>query len=994
MTTKSGRCVIFCVVDGVCSGHPAVHDRVIKGETMEVASHNDAAHSRQSILAFACLIGLALPGLAWSQAGIGVTNPTLTGIIGSTKDQSGPTNCPAGTLLTGMYHVDKGWAAQSMSRGMTTQIGLYCSRIVVSGGSVTLQQTTANGTPAVPGYAYTTPGTTDTKYCLAGSVVQQMGGSDRRTADSAYPVPWTSSMTLVCRPLQLNAAGWARTDGEGTSLQVGVKETNATHTERGPFCVNTGTTVTVGYYRQGGGEGYDGVNIYCSTLAQARHSAVLEFTDFAWSQLRGTTGWMVSLAQGTTTLAADAVRIPYSSAAANLANQLQTDHESFVIPGNNYRASLSQRPAGIAANTFHTEGNCLSGIRLINEQDASCSLMVTGLPDLRVTVSGPATTYNSPATVQAITMTAANLGPGATDNDDGFALRMTLPAGWTVGGALPANCAAAAQVVTCQLNPSPLAAAAAPDGTGGSQSFAIPVRPVGLSTPATSQPVPVALVRTVPDGDTDPTNNDYNTANDTASTSVSLSQPLAFDSCPVDAFVTRGDDLYTLNLVTGVFTLQGTISSSTLVNGVGFRSQDGYLWGWANGVTPSRLVRIGRNGESQIPYAAPPTGWAWGSYAADIDPQTGLYVTFVNRGSDTAPNWALIKIDVTTNTVVGVPLPATIPGGGGVTDIAFHPSDGYLYTISGNGTVFRINASTGATDPTGLQLPPNGTGGWGAIFFDNNGTMYAYKSNSTSGRGQVYRVFGIGTGGTLAFDILTDADTSNNLDGARCPSAVLQVPPALLLRKQTTGEAGGPFTFDLTNTTVTTGSATTTAANSPVVVNGLAYTVTAAGVGQPLTVTESALPAGWRLDQVVCTSGGTPVAPLAAGNVFTVPGNALGYGKLVECTVTNRRNVSTLAVTKTSSPSTAVRTGDTLVYTITAGNQGPDAADGSVLRDPAVAGMSCSTVTCAASGGAQCPGAAALTVAGLQGTGLTLPALPVNGTVTMTLTCQITASGY
>lgn len=968
---------------------------------MVMASRHDPRIWRRRTLLIACQLALALPGLAAAQAGIGVTPGVMDGIIGHNKGSIGPTSCPVGTLLTGMHHVDKLTDATVMdvTRGMTSRLSLYCSRISVSGSTVTTVQTTANGTPAVNGFNFSGGGTQRTEYCPAGMVVAQLGGSDRMIPNNTYFVPWASSMTMVCRSLQLSANGWLRTAaGAGTNIQVGVKEAVATHNERGPFCNTANTTVVIGYHRQTGGEGYDGVNVYCNSLIQARHSAVLEFTDFAWSQQRGGTGWLASLALGSTSLAVDSVRTPHASVAANNTAQLQAANESFVIPGNNYRASLSQRPANIAVNTFHTSGSCLTGITLANETDASCTFMVTGLPDVGVAVTGPAQTYTSPAMVQNLTMTATNLGPGATDGDDGFALRMTLPAGWTVGGALPANCAIALQVVTCQLNPTPLAASLAPGGVGTSQSFAIPVRPLGLGTPATSQPVPVALVRSVPDADVDPTNNDYNVANDTASTTVVLTQPLAFDSCPVDAFVTRGDDLYTLNLVTGVFTLQGPITSSTIVNGVGFRQQDGYLWGWANSQTPSRLIRIGRNAESQIPYLTAPVGWPVGfnpqvgSFAADIDPATGYYVSFAQR-STTPALYELIKVDVTTNTVVGPALPTSVPGGGGVTDIAYHPTDGQLYSISALGTVFRINPANGAATPLGLQLPPNGTGGWGAIFFDNTGVMYAYKSNSLAGRGQVYRIFGINSG-TLAFDILTDADTSGNLDGARCPSAVLQVPPALLLRKQTQNQAGGPFTFSLTNTTVTSGSATTTAADTPVVVNGQAYTVTTGGVGQPLTVTETALPQAWRLGQVSCSSAGTPVVPSISANAFTLPGSATGYGRLIECTVINRLSNSVLALSKTSSPAAAVRTGQALTYTLTASNQGPDDANGAVLNDPVVPGVTCSAVSCAATGGAVCPAGPQLSVAQLQGGGLVLPQLPANGVVTLTLDCVVDASGF
>ena len=65
-----------------------------------------------------------------------------------------------------------------------------------------------------------------------------------------------------------------------------------------------------------------------------------------------------------------------------------------------------------------------------------------------------------------------------------------------------------------------------------------------------------------------------------------------------------------------------------------------------------------------------------------------------------------------------------------------------------------------------------------------------------------------------------------------------------------------------------------------------------------------------------------------------------------------------------------------------------------MLRDPAVAGVSCSTLTCAAAGGALCPQTSAVTVAALQGNGITIPTFPVNGSIRLTLTCAVSASGY
>lgn len=58
-----------------------------------------------------------------------------------------------------------------------------------------------------------------------------------------------------------------------------------------------------------------------------------------------------------------------------------------------------------------------------------------------------------------------------------------------------------------------------------------------------------------------------------------------------------------------------------------------------------------------------------------------------------------------------------------------------------------------------------------------------------------------------------------------------------------------------------------------------------------------------------------------------------------------------------------------------------------VFKDPAVANLTVSGVTCSASGGASCPGS--VTVAGIQGAGLTIPTLPNLGSVTFSITATV-----
>lgn len=121
-----------------------------------------------------------------------------------------------------------------------------------------------------------------------------------------------------------------------------------------------------------------------------------------------------------------------------------------------------------------------------------------------------------------------------------------------------------------------------------------------------------------------------------------------------------------------------------------------------------------------------------------------------------------------------------------------------------------------------------------------------------------------------------------------------------------------------------------------------------------------------------------------AGLIDPVPDNNTASATVTIPVSTN------LSIAKTNSASSVV-SGSVTVYGITVSNNGPNAADGAILTDPAATGLLCTALTCSASGGASCP--ASLTIAGLQGAGLTLPAFPASSTVLFLLTCDVTATG-
>lgn len=100
-----------------------------------------------------------------------------------------------------------------------------------------------------------------------------------------------------------------------------------------------------------------------------------------------------------------------------------------------------------------------------------------------------------------------------------------------------------------------------------------------------------------------------------------------------------------------------------------------------------------------------------------------------------------------------------------------------------------------------------------------------------------------------------------------------------------------------------------------------------------------------------------------------------------------------LAITKTNAVG-SVTAGSTTGYAITVGNQGPSDAPSTLVRDPAVTGLSCTSVTCSVlSGAAVCPVPPALSMANLQGGGVAIPTFPANSSLAFQVTCTVTATG-
>ena len=158
---------------------------------------------------------------------------------------------------------------------------------------------------------------------------------------------------------------------------------------------------------------------------------------------------------------------------------------------------------------------------------------------------------------------------------------------------------------------------------------------------------------------------------------------------------------------------------------------------------------------------------------------------------------------------------------------------------------------------------------------------------------------------------------------------------------------------------------------------------------------------------ITARGSATLAASTAVSNTVTIAGTTRfpdpGTANNSATVTTVINPAAHLAIFKTNSTST-VPAGASVTYTITVVNSGPAAAPNALVRDPAVAGLSCSTVDCtSAVGGAACPTGAQQSIANLQGNGIPIPTFPgavsngastnTGSTVTLVIGCTVTATG-
>lgn len=148
--------------------------------------------------------------------------------------------------------------------------------------------------------------------------------------------------------------------------------------------------------------------------------------------------------------------------------------------------------------------------------------------------------------------------------------------------------------------------------------------------------------------------------------------------------------------------------------------------------------------------------------------------------------------------------------------------------------------------------------------------------------------------------------------------------------------------------------------------------VAMATISAPVQVTLAACPG--PLDNTAVLSNAAIGESVTTNNTSTVS--------------TTMNCAASLVIAKTDNKAVTT-SGSTNNYVITLTNNGPSAADGSVITDLVGVGLTCpaaNVVTCTPAGGAVCP-AGPFTMANLTGAGITIATLPATGSVQLAYAC-------
>ncbi len=231
---------------------------------------------------------------------------------------------------------------------------------------------------------------------------------------------------------------------------------------------------------------------------------------------------------------------------------------------------------------------------------------------------------------------------------------------------------------------------------------------------------------------------------------------------------TRNSTLKALNFVE---TANGYTTNFTDINsaganrnaGWGFNDLDNLIYGVRTGTRD--LWRIDFDGNFVL-VATLDNTFERGSFVGDVLPNGVM----IYRSRDDARVWQLVDLSDPANPVNNGTITLTSDASGA--DFAYNPVDGIMYGYDAvTNQLYYVDIASllngGGTATPQFFGPTTYTGGYGALWFDEDGRLYLYNNNNNEIIVANVGVAGNGTGNAAFLAVSTDEEGGTN-DGAYC----------------------------------------------------------------------------------------------------------------------------------------------------------------------------------------------------------------------------------
>ncbi len=242
-------------------------------------------------------------------------------------------------------------------------------------------------------------------------------------------------------------------------------------------------------------------------------------------------------------------------------------------------------------------------------------------------------------------------------------------------------------------------------------------------------------------------------------TQVASADP--FTECPSEAFLVQDKvaRLYGVSLATGQYKeYTNDMGTTGGINGFGFNFHDSYLYGWS--YQYKTLAKIGN--DYQMTALELTGGEGLSFYVGDVSATENIYYGY-RPGSNANAGLFAIPLDPQDPNYLEV---TRIIDGSSlylrIADMAFHPYNGFAYTVDFSGVLHIIDVTTG-TVTTMNNVGVAGT--FGAVYFDVDENLYISRNND----GHVFRIDTKVSEPQAELFVYGPSSSSN--DGARCAFA-------------------------------------------------------------------------------------------------------------------------------------------------------------------------------------------------------------------------------